>query len=318
MNANLKITVVYGGVSTEREVSLNSGKAVYEALTAFGYRNVTLFDLRGDNIGELISLRPELAFLALHGKGGEDGCIQGALELAGIPYTGSGVASSALCMNKVFSKQVLKAAGIPTADYLEFRKAECPDADAAARKIVSELGMPVVLKAPCQGSSIGVIIVHREGELRDAIGEIFRYGDQLLAEAFLDGTEITLPILGNSEMTILPEIEITSEREFYDYQAKYTSGLCHHITPARISERDRDRVKKIGARVYRTFNCCGLARIDFIIDRTRGPMVIEVNTLPGMTDMSLVPDAARAAGISFGELVSRIAGYGLTAKRDLG
>ncbi len=314
MNKNLNIIVVCGGISSEREVSLRSGSAVYEALKEYGYRNTGIFDFTGDNISELLALKPDVAYLALHGVGGEDGCIQGALQLAGIAYTGPGVAASALCMNKIFTKQVLASAGLPTAAYTEVRKSDY-DKKELADILEEKIGYPMVLKSPCQGSSIGVVIVHERSNLEPAIDEIFHYGDQLMAEEFLSGTEITLPIIGNEELIVLPEIEITSENEFYDYQAKYTNGMCHHIIPARISDDDRKKVIEIGKKAYRELNCCGVSRIDFIIDKVKGPMIIEVNTIPGMTSMSLVPDAGRAAGISFGELVSRIIEYGLKTKR---
>ena len=314
MNKNLNIIVVCGGISSEREVSLRSGSAVYEALKEYGYRNTGIFDFTGDNISELLALKPDVAYLALHGVGGEDGCIQGALQLAGIAYTGPGVAASALCMNKIFTKQVLASAGLPTAAYTEVRKSDY-DKKELADILEEKIGYPMVLKSPCQGFSIGVVIVHERSDLEPAIDEIFHYGDQLMAEEFLSGTEITLPIIGNEELIVLPEIEITSENEFYDYQAKYTNGMCHHIIPARISDDDRKKVIEIGKKAYRELNCCGVSRIDFIIDKVKGPMIIEVNTIPGMTSMSLVPDAGRAAGISFGELVSRIIEYGLKTKR---
>ena len=147
----------------------------------------------------------------------------------------------------------------------------------------------------------------------EGIQEVFSYGDQLLAEEFLPGVEVTLPIMGNENLACLPDVEITSEREFYDYAAKYTTGLCHHIIPARIGEEERDKLRAIGQRAYRVLGCMGLSRIDFIVDKEKGPMVIEVNTIPGMTEMSLVPDSARAAGISFEELTSEILKLGLEA-----
>jgi len=317
MNKELKIVVVCGGISTEREVSLRSGKSVYEALLRLGYANVELFDLQRDNISQLIAKRPDIAFLALHGKGGEDGCIQGMLELAGIPYTGPGVCCSAICMNKIITKRVLEDAGLPTADFLVYRKDECENRAQISETIINKIGLPLVLKSPCQGSSIGVVIVKEEKEMLPAIDEIFKYGDQLLAERFVEGIEITLPIMGNSELKVLPVIEITSERDFYDYTAKYTAGLCHHIIPACIDPQTEKEVIEIGKKAYKVLNCCGLSRIDFIVDREKGPMIIEVNTLPGMTDMSLFPDAARYVGISYEELVEDILEFGIDAHRDL-
>ena len=313
---NKYVIVVCGGFSTEREVSLRSGQAVYNGLIKFGFQNVELFDLTRDNMGELISKHPDIVYLALHGQGGEDGCIQGMLELAQIPYTGPGVAASAVCMNKILTKQVLEAYGVPTAKFLVKRREECEDISALANELVDKIGLPMVLKSPCQGSSIGVVLVKNKDEIPAGIEEVFRYGNQLLAEEFLTGVEITLPIMGNDDLKVLPDVEITSEREFYDYKAKYTNGLCHHIIPARISDENRELVREIGVRAYRALDCVGLSRIDFIVDENKGPMVIEVNTLPGMTEMSLFPDSARAAGISFEQLVPEILKLGLTVERN--
>lgn len=312
---NKKVMVICGGVSTEREVSLRSGMAVYEALRCHGYKHVILFDLQQDNMAQILTEKPDICFLALHGKGGEDGCIQGMLELARIPYTGSGVAASAVCMNKILTKQVLEMAGLPTAKFAVVRREEAEDVAAVAAMLMEKIGLPMVLKSPCQGSSIGVIMVKEAEQMPEAIREIFDLGDQLLAEQFLRGTEITLPILGNQELTVLPDIEITSEREFYDYTAKYTAGLCHHIIPARISQEDREEVRRIGQAAYKVLECRGLSRVDFIIDEKQGPVIIEVNTLPGMTEMSLFPDSARAAGIPFEELTARILELGQAACR---
>lgn len=308
---DLKITVIYGGISSEREVSIRSGRAVYEALLRGGFTNVTLFDLTRKSMGEILSMDTELAYLALHGKGGEDGCIQGMLELAGIPYTGSDVEASACCMDKIRTKELLLRAGLPTPNFLKLSAEDCADREGAAKLIVDTLGLPAVLKSPCEGSSIGVFIVKNAEELKNCIGEIFKYGDMLLAEEFMDGTEITLPILGNSDLRVLTPIEITSENEFYDYESKYTEGMCRHIIPARISDVDCEKVKKIGASAYKCLGCAGLSRIDFIIDKSKGPMVIEINTLPGMTEMSLFPDSARYEGISFPELTERVVEYAL-------
>ena len=314
MNQDIKIAVVCGGVSSEREVSLRSGQAVYNALCKAGYRNVELFDLKSDNLADLIMKAPDLAYLALHGAGGEDGHIQGALELAGISYTGPKLETSAICMNKVLTKQVMAFHGIPTAAFLAFHKSQGVPCKEIADNILKTLGLPVVLKSPNQGSSIGVVIVRGEADLEAAIKEIFSYGDMLLAEEYLSGTEVTLPILGNDVLTILPEIEITTDNEFYDYGAKYTQGKCRHILPSTLSESDKAAVAHIGERLYKLLGCCGLSRIDFIVDREKGPKVIEVNTLPGMTEMSLFPDSARYAGISFEQLVSHIVELGLESK----
>ncbi len=303
---DLKILVIYGGISSEREVSLRSGAAVCAALKRGGYRNVSLFDLTRQSMGELLRVPIDLAFLALHGQGGEDGCIQGMLELAGIPYTGSSVETSANCMNKIRTKELLDRAQIPTPRFLTVYAQDLTEPKKVKEWLEAEIGYPMVLKAPNQGSSIGVVIVKDENELTAAINEVLRYGDSFLAEEFADGIELTLPILGNGKLTVLPIVEITSENEFYDYGAKYTQGMCHHILPARISEAQKREIEEIGKKAYRLLACEGLSRIDFILDRVKGPMLIEINTLPGMTEMSLFPDSAAYAGISFEELVDRI------------
>ena len=308
---DLKIVVVYGGFSSEREVSLRSGAAVLDGLKQSGYRNVSLFDLKRENLSELLQTPMDLAFLALHGEGGEDGQIQGALDLAGILYTGSSVEASANCMNKVRAKELLSYGGVPTPRFITAFSDEVEDVSRFAKRLIDTIGLPMVLKSPCQGSSIGVVIVKCAEEIPSAIEEVFRYGDVLLAEEFVDGIEVTLPILGNSDPVALPIVEITSENEFYDYEAKYTQGMCHHIIPARISEAVQAQVSEIGRKAYRLIGCRGLARIDFILDKARGPMLIEINTLPGMTEMSLFPDSARYAGISFSELTDRIVALAL-------
>lgn len=311
MDKNLKIVVVCGGFSSEREVSLKSGNAVYNALINSGYINTELFDLKINNLSELIDKKPDLVYIALHGKGGEDGAIQGALELAQIPYTGPGVETSAVCMNKVLTKQIMTSYGIPTANFLVFSKHRGYPTIKIAENIKDRIGLPVVLKSPCQGSSVGVIIVKDECRLVAAIEEIYTYGDVLLAEEFLSGVEITLPIFGNDELTVLPDVEITTGNEFYDYEAKYTAGKCNHIIPSSLTAEQKEKVANIGAESYRVLGCKGLSRIDFIVDKVKGPMVIEVNTSPGMTEMSLFPDSARHFGISFEELVIRIVELGL-------
>lgn len=303
---DLKIVVVCGGISSEREVSLRSGQAVWKALQKNGYSHTSLFDLNSNNLVDLLKTPMDLAFLALHGKGGEDGCIQGALELAGIPYTGSSVEASAICMNKIKTKEILEQAGIPTPRFATVYAKDVTDLEVTAKNLIQKIGLPMVLKSPREGSSIGVFIVKHEQEIVPAMKEIFSFGDLLLAEAFISGVEVTLPILGNNEPRALPVVEITSENEFYDYEAKYTKGMCHHVIPARIPDFTQSEIAEVGKKAYRLLGCQGLSRIDFIVNAHGKPMLIEVNTLPGMTEMSLFPDSARYAGISFEELIDKI------------
>lgn len=315
MDKTISVVVICGGISTEREVSLRSGNAVYNGLIEAGFKNVKLFELNEENIGELLNQKIDIAYLALHGKGGEDGKIQSFLELTGIPYTGPGVQASVLCMNKILTKMVLSSANIPTAKYIVINKHEIADESCAVERIIKEIGIPAVVKAPSQGSSIGVTIVKEKSQIMVALQEAAKYDDDILVERFLNGTEVTLPIIGNDILQVLPEIEITSEREFYDYKAKYTNGLCHHIIPARITTEDRKKIREYGEKAYKALGCVGSSRIDFIIDKTEGPKVVEINTIPGMTQMSLFPDSANSVGISFSELVTKIVELGLNTIR---
>lgn len=311
---DLNIVVIYGGVSSEREVSLRSGKAVFDALIRRGYHHTRLFDLTENNLSELFKIPMDVAYLALHGWGGEDGRIQGVLDLMGIPYTGASVEASAICMNKIRTKEILEYKKLPTPKFVTLRRSECLDFLETKKELLQKIGLPMVVKVPSQGSSVGVYIIKEEKDLLPAIESVFSLGDILLAECFVDGIELTLPILGNEELAVLPVVEITSENAFYDYEAKYTQGMCHHIIPARISEKATEKIQKIGKEAYRALGCCGLARIDFILNQEEEPMIIEVNTLPGMTEISLFPDSARSVGISFEELTERIVFLALEKK----
>lgn len=294
-----KILVLMGGESTEREVSLRSGKAVAQALRQ-RFENVVELDLTRDTLNQITEIAPDCAFIALHGKGGEDGTVQGLLEWMGIPYTGPGTLASALCLDKMMTKKVLTLSGVPTPQFLCIS----PDADPkeAVGNAIRVLGLPLVLKANCQGSSIGVAILREREGAEEILKELFTYGDQVLAEKFLSGTELTVPVMGNDKLLVLPPIEITSSGKFYDYESKYTPGGSRHIIPARISPEVEKKVKAIAAKAYAETGCRGLARVDMMLDEKGDPFVIEINTSPGMTETSLFPDAARAAGIAFPEL----------------
>lgn len=309
---DLKIAVVCGGISSEREVSLRSGQAVYEVLTQAGFQNAYLFDWQEGNITRLAEEKPDIVYITLHGIGGEDGRIQGFLESCGIPYTGPGLESSAVCMNKILTKQVLQNRGVPTPSFHIVSKKEFYE---NKKELLSSLTYPVVVKSPKQGSSIGVIIVSSEEELLEKIDSVYELDDEAMFEEFVEGVELTVPVLGNDELTILPIIEITSENEFYDFESKYTPGMCHHIIPARISEKAEKEIREIAEKSYRVLKCSGLSRIDFMLSKSGKPYVIEVNTSPGMTAMSLFPDSARCAGISFPQLCETVLKLGLEKKR---
>ena len=304
-----KVLVLAGGRSREREVSLRSGKAVAEALGSKGHE-VTLWDLNEVSVGNIEAERPEVVFLALHGKYGEDGTVQGLLDILDLPYTGPGVLASAMAMNKVLTKKLLAYEGLPTADFLlyDFHGISVSEADIenVVKEIITELGIPVVVKPATEGSSIGTSIVKTEEALVGALRAALEYDREIVVEKFIDGVEVTAAVLGNDDPTVLPLIEIVAENEFYDYEAKYNPGMSHHIIPARISDRARQRAAELAREVYKVFRCRGFSRVDFIIDADDNPLVLEINTIPGMTAMSLFPDAARAAGMEFTELCERI------------
>ena len=299
------VLVLMGGMSEERDVSLRSGAAVLKALKSLGYAAEGV-DLQPDTIQKIIDLHPDLVFLALHGKNGEDGTIQGLLDIMGIPYTGSGVASSAICMNKVLSKKLFQYENIPTAPFTVLRRGYVSDKEELYLSLEEQFAFPMVVKAAGQGSSIGTRIVRSREDLPDAVKEAFKYDTELLVEKYIEGVEVTVPVIGNQQPEALPVIEITAVNEFYDYESKYTPGMCEHIIPARINEAHRQLVEEISLLTYTAMGCRGFARVDLIIDKQGQPYVLEVNTIPGMTEMSLVPDSARAAGYSFEDLVEKI------------
>lgn len=298
-----RVMVLMGGVSPEREISLRSGKAAAAALRE-RFEHVTELDLTPESLPVLVEEKPDVAFIALHGVLGEDGALQGLLEWRGIPYTGPGVAASALCMDKITTKMILRECGVATAPFLALSPDE--DAKEAASRALAELGLPLVLKSCRQGSSIGTAIVRCAEEAAPTLRELFALGDPVLAEKFLSGTELSIPVLGNDALTALPVIEIVADGEFYDFESKYTPGKSRHVIPARISPAVEEKAKELAFRSFRATGCRGIARVDLMLDGTGEPFVIELNTIPGMTETSLVPDAARHAGMSFGELAERL------------
>lgn len=300
-----KVLVLMGGTSEEREVSLNSGNNVYKALEQKGFQ-VEALDLSKDNLGRIADIAPDVVFIALHGKNGEDGTVQGYLDLLGIPYTGSGVATSAICMNKILTKKLLSYEGLPTPDFIIMKKKTFDQAAFVVRSLVQKFGLPMVVKAATQGSSIGTYIVKKEDEILPAIEAAFQYDQDVLIEKYIDGILLTVSVMGNENPCTLPIIEITSNNEFYDYESKYTPGMCEHLIPARINEDLQNKIARISEETYKSLACRGFARIDFMVDRKGQPYILEINTIPGLTNMSLVPDAARAVGISYEDLIERL------------
>ena len=232
-----KIAVLMGGRSSEREISIKTGKQISRALAGEGYE-VKEFDPAGALVNGLKDFQPDVVFIALHGKYGEDGTMQGLLELLGFPYTGPGVLSSALCMDKVIAKKVMCYEGIPTPSFHVITEEL---EEGAVENLIKELGLPLVVKPSKQGSAIGVSIVREKGELEKALNEALKYDQAVLVEAYIDGTELTAAVLGTKNPRVLPLVEIVFETEFYDYTAKYSPGMSHHIIPARISLRQPQR-----------------------------------------------------------------------------
>lgn len=300
-----KIAVVMGGPSAEREVSLRTGQAILKALQAKGYQAIGLDLEPATFVATLQAEKIEMVFNAIHGLFGEDGALQGTLEMLGIPYTGSGLLASAMAMDKGVSKRMFVAAEIPTAKSRILTTASMMEADYA--QLINEFSLPVVVKAASQGSSIGVVIVETAEALPAAIQEAFRYSEHVLVEQFIVGREVTIAVWGgNNEMTALPVIEIVPHSGRYDYHSKYTSGATDYIVPAPLSEELTLRLQDVAKRTFTALGCAGIARVDIMIDQAEHLYVLEVNTIPGMTETSLVPKAAAAAGISFGDLCEKL------------
>jgi len=291
-----KVAVLMGGPSAEREISLISGKAVLAALRSKGVdahgfdpAERELFDLKRDGFTR--------AFIALHGRFGEDGTVQGALEFLGLPYTGSGVLASALAMDKLRTKRIWQAEGLPTPAYALLEKST--DLRAVAKK----LGVPLMVKPASEGSSIGMSKVRKAGDLDEAYALAANYDRVVIAEKFIEGTELTVGILGER---VLPIIKLETPRDFYDYEAKYVSDDTRYIIPSGLSPKKEAEVQALCLQAFRTLGCQGWGRVDLMLNRQGRPHLLEINTSPGMTDHSLVPMAARAIGLSYEELCVKI------------
>jgi len=299
----MNIAVLQGGRSAEREVSLISGVQVAKALRQRGH-DVEQVDLDEKVWDRLRDGGYDCVFIALHGRLGEDGTVQGMLELLGLPYTGSGVLASALCIDKSRANDVLRAQGLMIPDFEEFEGDDVED-------LADRYGLPVVVKPVREGSTIGLTIARDLDALASGLVLARRYDRRVMVQRFVEGTEITIGVLATPELCVLPTLEITYENETYDYDAKYTAGRSHHIIPARIPEAARRAASEATARAFRVLGCEGMARVDFIISPDCTPWLLEVNTVPGLTGLSLLPDAARAAGVPFDELCERLVRHGM-------
>jgi D-alanine-D-alanine ligase len=291
-----KVAVLMGGPSAERDVSLKGGAGVLAALKRRGV-DAHAIDPEADVIARLQRERFERAFIVLHGRWGEDGVIQGALETIGMPYTGSGVLGSALGMDKLRCKHLWHGAGIPVPDYVVLQRG------AGFEGVVERLGLPLFVKPVREGSSLGVTKVKRAAELAPAFERAAQYDDYVLAERAIAGAEVTCAIL---EEQALPLIRIEAATEFYDYEAKYIRDDTRYHCPSGLAAAIERRVQDIARRAFELTDCRGWGRVDFMLDADGAPYVLEINTVPGMTDHSLVPKAARQAGIEFDELVLRV------------
>jgi D-alanine-D-alanine ligase len=293
-----KIGVLMGGLSSERDVSLSSGNAILQALKGKGYDAVSI-DVGRDVAERMRKAGVEVAFNGLHGKFGEDGAIQGLLEVTGIPYTGSGILASAMGMNKIISKTVFKAYGLHVGPFTVVSANDKESLKAAQDTI----GFPLVVKPSSEGSSVGVSIVNTGEELAPAVKLALSYDREVLVERYISGMEVQVGILGKRA---LGAIEIVPKDVFYSYKAKYEQGMSEHFFPARVPEAVYKRTLDAGLAAHRSLGCRGYSRVDFIIDAAGTPYILEVNTLPGMTATSLLPDIARGTGMSFPDLVEEI------------
>ncbi len=291
MDKNTKICVIYGGLSAEREVSLKSGKNMADALIK-SYPNTTLIDADHSLAEKISKLKPDLCVIALHGTYGEDGCVQGMLEMMGIPYTGAGVSASAVAFDKLLAKHTFIDYKLPTPKYELLSKVESEPPF-----------MPCVVKPARQGSSIGVTIVKEKSQYKKACEEAFKYDDKVICEEFIEGKELTIPVM---EGEAFPPIWIRPKKGFYNYENKYTAGMTEYLLDTGLSSGRIRNLKKLAVKAYNALGCRSMARIDFIAT-DRKFYIIEANTVPGMTATSLVPKSAGRLGISFEEIVKRIA-----------
>ena len=299
----IRLALLSGGISSEREVSLNSGRQVFDALDKNRY-DIALYDPKTDLKKLVMDAEGiDAALIILHGPFGEDGTVQGLLDLLDIPYQGAGVLGSAIAMNKKVSKKLFEAAKIPIPAYLSFSMSDTIDTS----MVVGSLGLPLVVKPACAGSSVGMTIVRDEKDLEAAIALGFTHDDTLLIETYIKGIELTCGVLGNDSLEALPVIEIIPGEgyEFFDYTAKYTVGATREICPARIDEATTQKVQELAVRAHQALYLKGYSRTDMILS-DKALFVLETNTIPGMTATSLYPQSAQVAGLSFTKLLDRL------------
>jgi D-alanine-D-alanine ligase len=296
-----KIGVLMGGMSAERDISMRSGLAVYQALQELGYSSEAI-DVGKDIVSVLKKNKIKFAFMALHGGIGENGAIQGLLDVIGMPYTGSGVLASALAMDKEASKKVFMHHGLGVPKFIVIRSQKGKK-KAQVEPPNIDFPLPWVVKPAAEGSSIGVNIVKEEKDLMPAVEKAFSLGDRVIIEEFIKGREVHIGVLGEKA---IGGVEVRPTLEFYNYEAKYTSGLTEYIIPPEIEETHYESLKEKAITAHNALGCSGYSRVDFILDGEGRPYILEVNTLPGMTGTSLLPKIAQSAGMSFKDLIEEV------------
>lgn len=300
IDTNAKIAVLMGGPSSEAEISRRSGKNVFKALQNLGYKNAELIEVDANIAATLRTKNIEFVYNAMHGRFGEDGCIQGMLEVMGIPYTGCGVMASSVCMNKEYTKNILKEAGIPLIKSVLIKKGE------DYKEKIKELKYPFMLKPVSEGSSIGMYKVNNPEEMAECFEKSAKYGQDVMVEEFIQGKGLTVGVLEDGDKMFATEIiEFRTKTEWYDYEAKYTAGMTEFIIPAELSEEMTKKVKQIAVDAFKACDCRGVSRVDFMVADDKA-YVLEINTSPGMTDLSDLPAQSNAMGIDYDTLVQII------------
>lgn len=300
IDTNAKIAVLMGGPSNEAEISRRSGKNIFKALQNLGYKNAELIEVDENIAATLRTKNIEFVYNAMHGRFGEDGCIQGMLEVMGIPYTGCGVMASSVCMNKEYTKNILKEAGIPLIKSVLIKKGE------DYKEKIKELKYPFMLKPVSEGSSIGMYKVNNPEEMAECFEKSAKYGQDVMVEEFIQGKGLTVGVLEDGDKMFATEIiEFRTKTEWYDYEAKYTAGMTEFIIPAELSKEMTKKVKQIAVDAFKACDCRGVSRVDFMVADDKA-YVLEINTSPGMTDLSDLPAQSNAMGIDYDTLVQII------------
>lgn len=294
------VAVLAGGISAEREISIKTGDKIAASLERSGY-DVKIIDPIENFWLDLNEFNPDTVFIALHGRFGEDGTVQGMLEMMGLEYVGSGVLSSAVAMDKIASKHIFSSVGISSPKYHTL----CQDSYSKdIETLVKVVKPPFVIKPSCEGSAIGIKLVDSLDQVETCVKEALTFGDKLLIEEFIDGPEVTIGILGNNPQVVLETVQIVHSNAFYDYDAKYTPGKSNHIIPAQLPVDIAEECKRLALQAHNVLNCRDFSRVDIKISKDMSEVVVlEVNTIPGMTETSLYPEAASASGYSFDELI---------------